>query len=393
MYMMNSNENTTPASAVLDCSASAVRSADPVIYECLNPLTLECSICRDDKPPTAYDGFTFRCPCGAVNEDRDDKRICDKCVSDNLVIKSECPFCRQPNYAKKIKISYSNYEAIDLSFSFFTTYEPMGEIDPSLNYTQQKTIKYEYLKNVFTILSAKNVAFFDKVFSRLDDEDMTPRLQTIYNIFNFLEENGGVGFHNEEQMTTRQKWERFFVLEDEINLYSLTDLNTLKLFDWVAKSENEDFNPHDETFHFMINTYGDKWEHYRFNIYTEDHIQDRIDDELCENNIVYHNTYNLIDHLRSQELRNAFNAESHFWATARENEMGDEVRAILDLDAYNAWLLHSGYWKELVIMNWEHSTIIEGLTFDDYNGNFEDMERSNLTFTMEYDDCLLLDRP
>ena len=391
---MNSTENSTAsASAVLDCSASAVRSADPVITECLCPLTWDCVICGNDKPPTEYDGYTFRCPCGAVNEDRDDKRICDKCVVANLQYRTECPTCRTPNYAKKIRISYSNYGAIDLSFSFLCPYEPIGAIDPSFSYTEQRRFKYDYLKPVLRLLGEKNMEFFDKVFSRLDDENLTPRLQTIFNIFHFLEDNEAFGFHNEANMSARDKFGRFLVLDDNLQPYNLTanDVNNIKLYDFMTEDTPFDFLEH--TFTFLINTHGDRWEQYNFNYNTEEEILDRINDEVAGDGLVYHNTSLLVEHLRSSELRNAFNVESGFWNMVRDEQGDAMIRAILNVPQYEEHLFHSGLYKECIFNNWDSSVIVENEEFADYNNHFEELERRNLIVSMEYDEVIDLSRP
>lgn len=376
---MNSNENNASASAVLDCSACPCASASACACSTLiscTPLNSEtftkyCCLCFEDKPADAYLKYAFSCVC---NEK--ENYMCDECIGGWLNVKKSCPTCRAENFARFIRRVVSAYDA---DFSFAVELLPYV-YDPSGNLTERHQ-KHTYIKNMLTLLSAKNAEFYQKVFSKIQDEQLTPRLQAFFNIYNFLDENL-LGSHTSDQ---EERFKRFIITTDEVNFYNPAPIT---LYDFMSDAE---MNPHDETFHILINSYGNRWEQYEFRIDTEENIRERIDDELSDTGIVYHNTHTLVSFLRTDELRNAFNADSPFWGLARDEELADEIRAILDTDAYATHLWNSNEYMDFVFMNAHESVILENMRWDDYNDNFADYETSNLIFACEYRDANTLE--
>jgi hypothetical protein len=324
----------------------------------------------EDKDETAFSKYQFRCGCRAK-----ENFMCDDCVAGWLGHKKTCPCCRCDNFAKFIKNVVSAYDA---DFVFSCPYAPFV-IDASGNLTERRQ-KNDFLKNVLRQLGDKNVEFYEKVVSQIQDEELTPRLQAFFNIYNFLDDNA-FNFHGE--ISEVDKYRKFLIVREEINFYSHADLNDIKLFDFMVEG---DFNFHEETFVILINCNADRWEQYRFNIHTEDYIRERIDDELSGEGIVYHNTHILIDHLRSQELRNAFNDQSPFWEMVRNETRDEELRAILDLDAYANHLWNTGQYQECIFMNSDRGVFIENANWADYNNNFEDLRTDDLIFALEWED-------
>ena len=119
----------------------------------------------------------------------------------------------------------------------------------------------------------------------------------------------------------------------------------------------------------------------------------RINDEVAGDGLIYHNTSLLVEHLRSSELRNAFNVESGFWNMVRDEQGDAMIRAILNVPQYEEHLFHSGLYKECIFNNWDSSVIVENEEFADYNNHFEELERRNLIVSMEYDEVIDLSRP
>jgi hypothetical protein len=361
-----------PACSCAPCSCSSVeiRPADAVVVECLAPQK-SCCICYETKPDDAFVKYAFRCGCvEKLNY------MCDDCVSGWLPHKKTCPCCRCDNFARFIKIFVSKYDT-DFSFSF--PYSPLVlDLSGGVSEYQQKN---NFLKNLLREIGVKHSEFYEKVISKIQDEELTPLLQTFFNIYNFLTDNA---FSEMSNVAEIEKYKRFFIVKEELNFNSITDINSIALFDFM---EDGAFDPHDHTFYVIYNCYGDKWEQYRFNIHTEDYIRERIDDELSGEGIVYHNTYRLIDHLRSQELRNAFNAESPFWEMVRNETRDEELRAILDVASYGAHLWNSGEYQDIIFMNGDRGVFLENQSWSDYNDNFGcDIQTDDLIFALEWED-------
>ena len=363
--------SSAPCSCPCSCSAE-IRPADAVVVECLVPQTLKtCCICYDEKPADAYLKYAFSCVCN-------DKQnfMCDDCVSGWLSVKKTCPTCRAENFARFIRKVVSAYDA---DFNFAVELLPYV-YDPSGNLTERLQ-KHTYLKNMLTLLGEKNAEFYEKVFSKIQDEQLTPRLQAFFNIYNFLDDNV-LGMNNTEE---QNKFKRFIITTDEVNFYNPAPIT---LYDFMS---DDTLNPHDANFNILVNTYGNRWTQYTFRIETEDAVRERIDDEVSDTGLVYHNTHTLVSFLRTDELRNAFNVESPFWETARDNEMGDEIRAILDIHAYATHLWNSNEYMDFVFMNAHESVILENMRWEDYNDNFGDYETTDLIFCCEYQDANTLD--
>jgi len=326
----------------------------------------------ETKPNEAFVKYAFRCGCVLKLN-----YMCDDCVSGWLPHKKTCPCCRCDNFAKFIKKFVSKYDA-DFDFSF--VYSPLVLLDVSGGISEYQQ-KNNFLKNLLREIGLKHSEFYEKVISKIKDEELTPLLQAFFNIYNFLTDNV---FSEVSAVAEIEKYKRFFIVKEELNFNCLTDINSIALFDFM---EDGAFDPHDHTFYILYNCYGDKWEQYRFNIHTEDYIRERIDDELSGEGIVYHNTYGLIDHLRSQELRNAFNAESPFWEMIRNDTRDEELRAILDVGAYAEHLWSSNEYQDIIFMNGDRGTFLENMRWEDYNNNFgDDIQTTDLIFALEWED-------
>lgn len=377
MYKMEVPNCLTCSSAVCDCS-----NAVPVVVDAsasavvITEILKNCFSCGDDKNENAFSRYGFRCGC-KVGKD-EDKYICDDCVSNWLKVcrNKSCPLCRVSNFASVIKNML-----VDYSFSFNVD-KPVFVYDGSFNelsYTQKQIEAKPYIKQVFTEFVRKNVEFYDKVFSCMEDEQLTRKTQTFFNIFNFI--NDTILKDSFPNMEDRDRFHRFFILKDEPEFMRVDGLNSLELYDFMGDAD--DFQPLNETFFVMVNSHYDRWEQYRFSFETIERIDELIDDNIVDS-IHYHNLDTIIEYLRP-DVRDAFGSQSHFWEFARENEMTDEIIALIHRNSYHDYLRDSMEFVNYVFMNGD-SGYFDLLNFDDHNAVFDDNEITNesVYFCMEF---------
>lgn len=362
MYKMNASV-VCPSCSLAVCSCSAVVVAP--VYDASAVIMKECVVCYDEKPETDFLKYGFRCSCSVGKE----KLICDACIDNIKKCKNNCPTCRKSNFAYLIR---NMLGAIDWNFSFECEL-PVFSYDGSFNtlsYTEKQNATKSHLKTCFEIFALKNSDFYDKVYSVMEDEYLTRGTQTFFNLWNFINEYIFKSYFT--NLTDKEKFNKFFILDTDIESGNFNDMNNLKMCDFMG---TDDFDPFSTSFFIYVNASYDKWEKYRFSFDTRDRIMEMVDDEMV-NNIAYHDHDDLIRHLR-QSTRYAFNADSHFWVVARENEMNDEILAIIERDDYQTHLVDDLRYFNYIMTNPDEG-YCDCLCFDDHNEVFEDYDNDVL---------------
>jgi hypothetical protein len=332
------------------------------------PELRECLLCSEDKPPAEFEKYEFTCSCVDVNS----RVICDECVDKIRNKKHECPTCRKREFSRLIRRLLGN----DFKFSFscdLPRYAYDGDFN-ALSWSQKDIETKPHLKECFDIFQEKNLEFYDKVFNKMEDDKLTRGTQAYLNIWEFLNET--IFKHNHPNDTNREKFKRFFILQDDYDVQNITELNSMKMYDFM-----DDFNPNEDTVFIYINTYFDRWEKYRFVLETEERIIERIEDEVT-NGICYHNLDYVIDYLRP-ENRDAFCVNSHFWAVARENEMNSEILALIDRHDYQEHLLTSFKFFSYCFMNGDEG-FCDIMSWDDHNGNYTGETDGQFYYCLEH---------
>lgn len=353
MYKMNSS-----VVCFLDCSCAVV------------PLK-SCIVCLDDKPEDCFTRYGFRCGC----KDKE-KYMCDDCVSGwvKCGVNKSCPNCRHKNFAYLIRNALFNAE-----FSF-TCDLPVFTFDSSFNelsYAQrQLNLKSHYLE-CFNAFTRKNVEFYDAVYSVMDNSQITNYLQIFKNIYDFIDANILSSIY--EGLDEKEKFSKFFILTDEVG-YNESDANKLMMWDFM---NNNDFDYHftSNTYWIYINRRNNEWDAYRFNFDTRDAIEELVEEDII-NNIAYHDADDVIRFL-NRDVRDAFNSNSHFWVVARENEMCDEINALINRGEYMDYLIETMRYASYVYTNPDDG-YFECLRFEDPNNLFDDDGMDDAYFICEY---------
>lgn len=335
-----------------------------VISECENgkgELT-ECYNCCEEKGCDAFKKYSFICNCLTRN-------MCDDCITKWLKIASTCPTCRFNNFVRvnrnsTLKCVSHNYFKIDYERFVCDGWN-------MLRTEAREAVRNPYLKNLFTLFIERNVKFYDEVVSK--EENETCGVVVYKNIFKFLCNHYlNAHFPNYEM---RELFYRFFITTDDGDIYTDNSINDIKLFDFTEI--NEDVDIFDLNFKIYVNVAFDRWEIFGFSFHNEEKIDELINDEISDN-IHLHQPSDLIPFLSTRALRNAFNDESPFWFFAREEELRDEVQAMINWNDYANWLRDSFRFPYYLFNNAEHG-IYENLRFDNDN--------DLLPYTEDFEDC------
>lgn len=376
---INANTLLCPACGdVTPCSCVPVVDVSNVVVTeiCDDTELKECCICAESKPLSGYAKYAMRCPCK-------DREMCDACVATWLKKNSTCPTCRFNNFATLV-----NTIMLQTISNFFTiNYTPfVCDNWGTLNYTQKDELRNPFLRNLFHSFIERNVKWYDEVFSVYTDETDTRGLVLYRNIFRFIYDNHLKDhFPNAER---RDLFTRFFIATDDGGVYSPTEMNAFKMFDFSNVSDT--FDLWRETFKVYINVSFDKWEVYPFSFSSTDFVIDQIADEI-NNNIHYHDISDLIDHMPTH-LADAFSYSSNFWEHARENEMGGEIRALIYEGDYAEWLRTSFKFFEYIYPNGRDG-FVDFLPIEDENNCFDGEDAHDFAgcyYCMGYDETLNL---
>lgn len=366
---MNASVCSVCSSAVCDCS-----NAVPVFDASASAVSValkNCILCFEDKEEDAFTRYAFRCGC----KDKE-KYMCDECVGGWLKcgVNKNCPNCRHNNFAKIISALMPNF---DFSFNVVL---PDFVYDGSFNelsFSQKQIELKPYLRSVFHEFVRKNHEFYKNVYSRLGDDNLTKSLTAFTNLYNFLDKS--ILKDNFPNMEDESKFCRFFILDDEAETLNPEKIKTMKLHNFM--SDDNDYSHLNNSYWVMVNTSYDRWEQFRFSFETSERIDELIDDNIAEN-IHFHDIDEIIPFLNTPRLRDAFNRDSHFWEIARENEMTDEILAMLDRNAYHDHIRDSFYFVREVFMNSEQG-YFDILEFEDPNECY-DYDDGDLYYVMEF---------